>query len=90
MSGPARKARTAEVGPLMTTDPLSDFVRLLIDIVGASSEDVFSEEFQERCLIFVLAKNRLLETYGTPSWPEDSVRSQVHAYLHELRSDYLC
>jgi hypothetical protein len=71
------------------TDPLNEFVRLLIDIVGASSDDVCSDDFQQRCLAFVLTKNRLLEGFGTPSWPEDTVRLQVHSYLHELRTGCL-
>jgi hypothetical protein len=79
---PVRLAQNMAVDPLM-----NDFVRLLIDIVGVSSEQAQSAELQERCLSFVLMKNRLLEeSYGVPSWPEESIRSQVGAYFHELRS----
>jgi hypothetical protein len=67
------------------TDPLIEFVRVLIDIVDASSDELFSDEFEERCLDFVLTKNRLLEGYGTPSWPEDTVKVQFYSYLQELR-----
>jgi hypothetical protein len=80
----------ARSGDAMTADTLNEFVRLLIDLTGASTEQLLDADFQARCLAFVLTKNGLLEKYGTPPWPEDNVRSQVADYFSELRSAYTC
>lgn len=65
---------------------MTEFVRLIVDITDYSTEQLFREDFERRCLRFVFAKNRGLEDYGQAPWPEDALALQVQSYLGELRA----
>jgi hypothetical protein len=69
---------------------LTEFVRILIDLIGAPTEQMFCTEFEAKCSNYVLVKNRDLALHGRPPWPEDALLIEVRTYFKELRRAGSC
>lgn len=69
---------------------LTEFVRVLIDLIDPPAELMFCSEFESKCLDYVLVKNRDLALYGRAPWPEANLHVEVRTYFDELRRSGRC